>query len=182
MIIFHSNDVSSSKLVSDWLLIDQWFGSGISEIVQTKVEVECLLRLSVYNACRILFRSAGCKLSPLTSHNSVLITFAGLEEISSLAFIFTLHLKAFLSISQSLASWLCSRLPDSTFVVSKSVLSLALKFFLLAVQLQDIYFHLSWASFLNVYPSTIVHGLPISVSSFVISRSMAVFTNRRPTP
>ena len=104
MIIFHSNDVSSSKLVSDRLLIDQWFGSGISEIVQSKVEVGCLLRLSVYNACCTLFRSAGCKLSPLTSHNSVLITFAGLEEISSLAFIFTLHLKAFLSISQSLAS------------------------------------------------------------------------------
>ena len=29
---------------------------------------------------------------------------------------------------------------------------------------------------------TIIHGLPISVSNFVISRSVAVFTNRRPTP
>ena len=79
MIIFHSNDVSSSKLVSDRLLIDQWFGSGISEIVQTKVEVGCLLRLSLYNACRTLFRSARCKLSSLISHSSVLITFAGLK-------------------------------------------------------------------------------------------------------
>ena len=182
MIIFHSNDVSSSKLVFDRFLIDQWFGSGISEIAQTKVEVWCLLRLSLYNACRTLFRYAGCKLSSLTSHNSVLITFAGLEEISSLAFIFTLYLKAFLSIFRSLTSWLCSRLPDSTFVVSKTVLSLALQFFLLAVHLQDICSHLSRSSFLNVYPSTIIHGLPISVSSFVISRPMTVFTNRRPTP
>jgi hypothetical protein len=71
-------------------------------------------------------------------NSSFLIIFAGLDEISSVAFRFTRFLTSFLSKERSLAGWLWSSVPDKILVESAPVLILALHFCLFKEQRQDI--------------------------------------------
>jgi hypothetical protein len=120
-------------------------------------------RLSLYSAWRKLVMSLGLRFSSLEANSSFLIIFAGLDEISSVAFLFTRFLTSFLSKERSLAGWLWSSVPDKILVESASVLILALHFCLFKEQRQDISPDFSILSLRNVYPSTIKHSFPILV-------------------
>jgi hypothetical protein len=82
--------------------------------------------------------SLDLRFSSLEANSSFLITFAGLDEISSAVFRFTPFLTSFLSKERSLAGWLWSSVLDKIVVESASVLILALRFCLFKEQRQDI--------------------------------------------
>jgi hypothetical protein len=129
-------------------------------------------RLSLYSAWRKLVMSLGLRFSSLEANSSFLIIFAGLDEISSVAFRFTRFLTSFLSKERSLVVWLWSRVPDKILVESASVLILTLHFCLFKEQHQDISPDFSILSLRNVYPSTIKHSFPILIWVFTICKSI----------
>jgi hypothetical protein len=63
----------------------------------------------------------GLRFSSLEANSSFLIIFAGLDEISSVAFRFTRFLTSFISKERSLAGWLWSSVPDKILVESAIV-------------------------------------------------------------
>jgi hypothetical protein len=133
-----------------------------------------LLNAASYQQQMAVFKSKmiGLRFSSLEANSSFLIIFAGLDEISSVAFRFTQFLISYLSKERSLAGWLWSSVPDKILVESASVLILALHFCLFKEQRQDISPDFSILSLRNVYTSTIKHSFPIIVWVFTICKSI----------
>jgi len=119
-----------------------------------------LLNAASYQQQMAVFKSKmiGLRFSSLEANSSFLIIFAGLDEISSVAFRFTRFLTSFLSKERSLFVWLWSRVPDKILIESASVLILTLHFCLFKEQHQDISPDFSILSLRNIYPSTIKHS------------------------